>query len=148
MENIVNMHWSAVLYQKGRKSAPGSNPPPKTDFFFISCNCTEFLTKIIRDSYSTLLMEMGLLHDYFGNYSTRGEKYYFRAEVSMPGEIKPMLGKIEMNLGRWGQGKLGPGGWASLGQVRGWSGVGVMLGPGQLAFREGVRARSGDSGGS
>ena len=25
----------------------------------------------------TLLMETGLLHDYFGNFSMRGERYYF-----------------------------------------------------------------------
>ena len=25
----------------------------------------------------TLLMETGLLHDYFGNFSTRGDRYYF-----------------------------------------------------------------------
>ena len=42
---------------------------------------------------------MGLLHDYFGNFSTQGERYYFCMEGSMRGEI-------EMNLrnGRWGGG--------------------------------------------
>ena len=28
-------------------------------------------------SRGTLLMETGLLHDYFGNFSMRGERYYF-----------------------------------------------------------------------
>ena len=35
-------------------------------------------------------METGLLHDYFGNFSTWVEKYYFYVEGSMPGEIEPM----------------------------------------------------------
>ena len=35
-------------------------------------------------------METGLLHDYFGNFSTRGERYYFCMEGSMQGEIEPM----------------------------------------------------------
>ena len=40
-------------------------------------------------------MEMGLLHDYFGNFSMRGERYYF-----MQGEIKPTRGEIETNIGK------------------------------------------------
>ena len=35
-------------------------------------------------------MELGLLHDFFGNFSTLGERYYFRME-----------GTYEMD-GRWG----------------------------------------------
>ena len=42
-------------------------------------------------------METGLLHDYFGNFSTRGERYYF-----MRGEIDPTQGEIEMNIGKLG----------------------------------------------
>ena len=42
-------------------------------------------------------MEMGLLHDYFGNFSTRGERYYFTR-----GEIEPTRGEIEMNIGKLG----------------------------------------------
>ena len=38
----------------------------------------------------TLLMETRLLHDYFGNFSTPGERYYFFMEGSMRGEIEPM----------------------------------------------------------
>ena len=38
-------------------------------------------------------METGLLHNYFGNFSTRGKRYYF-----MRGEIEPMRGEIEMNI--------------------------------------------------
>ena len=34
-------------------------------------------------------METGLLHDLFGNFSTRGEKYYFCMEGSTPDEIEP-----------------------------------------------------------
>ena len=41
----------------------------------------------IRD---TLLMETGLLHDYFGNFSMRGEKDYFHVEENMKGEIESM----------------------------------------------------------
>ena len=41
----------------------------------------------------TLLREMGLVHDYFGNFSMRGEKYYFTLS-----EIEPMRDEIEMNL--------------------------------------------------
>ena len=47
-------------------------------------------------------METGLLHDYFGNFSTRGERYYFKR-----GEIEPIQGKIEMNIRTVGKlGKL------------------------------------------
>ena len=45
----------------------------------------------------TLLMETGLLHDYFGIFSTRGERCYF-----MQGEIKPTQGEIETNIGKLG----------------------------------------------
>ena len=38
-------------------------------------------------------METGLLSDFFGNFSTPGERYYF-----MRGEIEPMRGEIEMNI--------------------------------------------------
>ena len=38
-------------------------------------------------------METGLLHDYFGNFSTRGERYYFTQ-----GEIEPTQGEIETNI--------------------------------------------------
>ena len=38
-------------------------------------------------------METGLLRDFFGNFSTRGERYYFTR-----GEIEPMQGEIEMNI--------------------------------------------------
>ena len=44
----------------------------------------------------TLLVEMRLLHDYFGNFTMQDEKYYFT-----PGEIEPMQGEIEMNLGKF-----------------------------------------------
>ena len=43
-------------------------------------------------------METGLLHDYFGNFSTRGERYYFTR-----GEIEPTRGEIEMNIGEGGE---------------------------------------------
>ena len=33
-------------------------------------------------------MEMGLFHDCFGNFSMRGERYYFCVEGSMQGEIE------------------------------------------------------------
>ena len=41
---------------------------------------------------------MGLLHDYFGNFSTRGERYYFTW-----GEIEPTQGKIETNIRKLGK---------------------------------------------
>ena len=47
----------------------------------------------------TLLMETGLLHNYFGNFSTRGERYYFTR-----GEIEPTRGEIETNIGEGGGG--------------------------------------------
>ena len=50
-------------------------------------------------------MEMGLFHDYFGNFPTRDERYYFRVEGSTQGEIEPMGGENETNLGK--QEKLG-----------------------------------------
>ena len=49
--------------------------------------------EIHYDRYServTSLMEMGLLPDFFGNFSMRGERYYFCMEESMQGEIEPM----------------------------------------------------------
>ena len=45
----------------------------------------------------TLLMETGLFHDFFGNFSVRSVKYYFRAEGSTPDEIQPKQGEIETN---------------------------------------------------
>ena len=42
-------------------------------------------------------MKTGLLHDFFGNFSTRGERYYFTR-----GEIEPMRGEIETNIGKLG----------------------------------------------
>ena len=42
-------------------------------------------------------METGLLHDYFGNFSTRGERYYFTRA-----EIEPMQGEIETNIRKLG----------------------------------------------
>ena len=44
-------------------------------------------------------METGLMHDYFGNFSTRSERYYFCTR----GEIEPMPGKIEMNIAKLGK---------------------------------------------
>ena len=38
-------------------------------------------------------METGLLHDYFGKFSTRGERYYFTRS-----EIEPTRGEIETNI--------------------------------------------------
>ena len=53
-------------------------------------------------------MEMGLLFDYFGIFSTCGEKYYFHVEGSMQGEIEPKQHQIEMNIETnilaWGRG--------------------------------------------
>ena len=48
----------------------------------------------------TLLMETGLLHDYFGNFSTWGERYYITWC-----EVEPTQGEIEMNIAKLG--KLG-----------------------------------------
>ena len=39
-------------------------------------------------------MELGLFRDFFGNFSTRGERYYFRLEGSMRGEIETNSGKL------------------------------------------------------
>ena len=35
-------------------------------------------------------METGLLHDYNGNFSMQGEKYYFYIEGSMPLGFNPL----------------------------------------------------------
>ena len=43
-------------------------------------------------------METGLLHNYFGNFSTSDERYYFCMKGSMQDEIEPMWGENEMNL--------------------------------------------------
>ena len=67
----------------------------------------------------TLLMETGLLHDYFGNLSMRGERYYFCVEGSTQGEIESMQDEIEMNLRnrRWGEIEMNIG---KLGNSEGW----------------------------
>ena len=52
-------------------------------------------------------METGLLHDYFGNFSTRGERYYYCMEGRKQGEIET---NIEMNMGgggRWEEDQMG-----------------------------------------
>ena len=46
----------------------------------------------------TLLMETGLLHDFCGIFSMRGEKYYFRMEGSTWDEIEPTWGEIETSI--------------------------------------------------
>ena len=48
-------------------------------------------------------METGLLRDFLGNFSMRGERYYFHMKGSTLGGIEPMQGEIETNLGngRW-----------------------------------------------
>ena len=58
------------------------------------------LNKYLVTFRFTLLMETGLLHDYFGNFSMQGKKFYFHVEVSIPGEIEPMQGEIDMNIGK------------------------------------------------
>ena len=52
---------------------------------------------------STLLMETGLLHNYFGNFPHEMKDIIFK--WSTQGEIEPMQGEKEMNLGK--QEKLG-----------------------------------------
>ena len=37
----------------------------------------------------TFMMETELLHDYFGNFSTQGERYYFHMKGNMQGEVEP-----------------------------------------------------------
>ena len=50
---------------------------------------------ILGDS-GTLLMEMGLLHDYSGIYSMPGEKYYFCSEGSMKGvRLNPLKVRLK-----------------------------------------------------
>ena len=44
-----------------------------------------YIVSLLVTRRGTLLMEWGLLHDFFENFSTRGERYYF-----MRGEIEPM----------------------------------------------------------
>ena len=39
-------------------------------------------------------METELLHEYFGNFSTQGERYYFTR-----GEIEPTRDEIKTNIG-------------------------------------------------
>ena len=39
-------------------------------------------------------MELRLFRDFFGNFSTRGERYYFRVEGSTQGEIETNIGKL------------------------------------------------------
>ena len=47
-------------------------------------------------------MELGLLHDFFGNFSTRGERYYFGVEGSTRGENMYVRWECVLNMGtRW-----------------------------------------------
>ena len=51
-------------------------------------------------------METGLLHDYFGNFSTRGERYYFTR-----GEIETNIRKLgnleKLKIPFWVEGTFG-----------------------------------------
>ena len=49
-------------------------------------------------------MELGLLHDFFGNFSTQGERYYFHVEST----LRENFGVVEGTLGhaRWTQGEI------------------------------------------
>ena len=80
-------------------------------------------------------MESGLLRDFFGNFSMRGEIYYFTR-----GEIEPMRGEIEMNIGKlrnleklkflfWVEGTFGDDIW--------WGGAGGPVGGGVSGSRRG-----------
>ena len=40
---------------------------------------------------------------FLGIFSTRGEKYYFHMEGSTQGEIEPMRGEIETDIGKLGK---------------------------------------------
>ena len=46
----------------------------------------------------TLLMESGLLHDYFGNFSTWGERYYFCMEGAHQVKLNPWEVRLEQTL--------------------------------------------------
>ena len=72
----------------------------------LESHCTLPVLDWLVTRRGTLLMETGLLHDYFENFSIQGKRYYFHVEGSMRSEIEPMTGKIETNLGngRWGGG--------------------------------------------
>ena len=39
-------------------------------------------------------MELGLFHDFFGNFSTPGERYYFCVEGSMRGVFEMNIRKL------------------------------------------------------
>ena len=50
----------------------------------------------------TLLMESGLLRDFFGNFSTRGERYYFRVEGAHKVDVRwELLCKVTNAYTRW-----------------------------------------------
>ena len=80
-------------------------------------------------------MEWGLLRDFFGNFSTRGERYYFTQ-----GEIELTRGEIEKNIGKlgnseklkfpfWVEGTSGDDIW--------WGGAGGPVGGGISGSRRG-----------
>ena len=59
----------------------------------------EMKVKYLVARRGTLLMELVLLRHYFGNFSTRGQKYYFCLEWSMQGEMfAAMVGCIRDDL--------------------------------------------------
>ena len=46
----------------------------------------------------SFLKKTGLLHQFSGNFSMRGEKYYLCMEGSTRDEIEPVRGEIETNI--------------------------------------------------
>ena len=67
-------------------------------------------------------MELGLFRDFFGNFSTRDENYYFHIH-----KVQFMRGEIEMNIGKLGTLKNSNffSGGGDLWWV--WQGVGVWI---------------------
>ena len=56
---------------------------------------------------STLSIELRLLHDYFGKFSTQVKKYYFHVEESMLGDFNPHEVRLKWTL--WGGEQMGSG---------------------------------------
>ena len=81
-----------------------------------SSSAIDLIAALLGTRRGTLLMETGLLHDYLGNFSSRGEKYYF----CVKGACDMRLNLHEMRL-KWTSkqtSQLGGGGFRWWGQTR------------------------------
>ena len=83
------------------------------------------LAWLLKNYWWLVLMETGLLHDYFGIFSMQGEKYFFRVEGSMWCGFNAHKVRLKWTLKtNIGGTPYQPDGWAGLGDSQVESGLG------------------------